>query len=262
MSQRATRGRPRSRIAFEPPIMGPSGHRLLAYTWAFKRIEVVDRRGEERTLRVSDWDSAEVSGDTGRDLVHKFEVACPLGHVTVMSAESAIKALGFAARPHAAGAASAISAAKTLGRLVLEEARAAQEHARLSTLFAEVSALPLPEIPTHTASDGWVHLGEGEGRVKVRQIPAGPLTEERRRCLIERWQERQAQLRVRDGGAEPWRASRAAINDRKRELVDLAAQIQKATEKLAAASTEVAAGLVAGSAAWRPAASVSQSPSL
>jgi hypothetical protein len=95
----AKRSKPKERINLPTPLVGPSGAKLLAYEWQHKLVDDVDKRGEDRVRRVSDWDKAAPSEHTGRDIVHHFEVAMPSGDVQTVSAESALDLLGYKSGP-------------------------------------------------------------------------------------------------------------------------------------------------------------------
>jgi hypothetical protein len=90
-----SRKRPKQRVELERPLVGPSGAKLLAYEWQHKTVDDVDKRGEDVARRVSDWDKAEVSPHTGREIVHHFEVSLPSGDVHTVSAESVADLLGY-----------------------------------------------------------------------------------------------------------------------------------------------------------------------
>jgi len=91
----ATRSKPRSRMDLQRPVVGPSGAKLTAYEWQHKFVDDVDKRGEDRVRRISDWDKAAPSEHTGRDIVHHFEVVTPGGEAKTVSAESALVLLGY-----------------------------------------------------------------------------------------------------------------------------------------------------------------------
>lgn len=76
------------RIVFDPPIATPAGE-ILSYEWSSQLVETVDKRGEDRIIRVSDWDEAVTNEETGRPIVHRFTVK--KGHQRhEMSLESAL----------------------------------------------------------------------------------------------------------------------------------------------------------------------------
>lgn len=193
--QAATRSRPRSTIAFDRPIIGPTGARLVSYTWQWKPIELVNVRGDDVVRRISDWDKSERSADTGREVVHQFEVDVD-GHVQLVSAQSALKLLGFFAQAgegtteSGRAAFNALSsAAKTLARLQMRQAEITQIRQAFDADMAQVVAMPLPPMPQervrHGTTEGWWVMGDAA----VRQLEPGPMRDERRRVLVESWRD-------------------------------------------------------------------------
>jgi len=90
------RSRPREFMAFSKPYEGATGAKLVGYEWAQRKEEYVDRRGENRTRRVSDWDQAVKNLQTGRDVVHQFHITTKDGENHIVSAETAADMLGVA----------------------------------------------------------------------------------------------------------------------------------------------------------------------
>lgn len=207
----ARRVNPVTTIDFAKPIVGPTGARLKSYTWQWKPMEFVDARGEERVKRISDWDASEASGDTGREVVHQF-VVDDGGADKVVSAESALKLLGFTAGSDGkAGFTSLSSAAKTLARLRMQEAELQQAKEQFDRDNAAVMALPLPAMPTERDGKGWFNLGDAS----VRQLEPGAMTDERRRSLIGAWRDnRMAERGWRSGSEDSLRVGLRETADR------------------------------------------------
>ena len=76
---------------FEKPIIGPSGATLTAYEWRFTGS--FNEEGDE--IKISDWDNAEQSAETGRQIVHVFEVVDTDQTLKTVSLESAMQLLGY-----------------------------------------------------------------------------------------------------------------------------------------------------------------------
>jgi hypothetical protein len=224
------RTRPASTIDFARPIIGPSGARLLSYTWQWKPMEFVDARGEERVKRISDWDASEASGDTGRDVVHQF-VVDDNGTEKTVSAESALKLLGFAAGSDGRAEFNGLaSAAKTLARLRMQQSELQQAKEQFDRDNAQVQALPLPTMPTERDGKGWFNLGDAS----VRQIEPGPMNDERRRSLIGAWRDN----RLAERG---WQSGAMAGETMQQQLREVAGRIkrqQAKVDKLAAAAPD------------------------
>lgn len=115
-------GRSKNSIEFTTPIAGPSGASIHAYNWQYKMEDMgVDKRGEEVTKRVSDWDLAQVNPTTGREIVHHFRISDPSGQHKIVSLESAIKELGYASGDAGAkGVKSLTSSLKTRSKLQMQ----------------------------------------------------------------------------------------------------------------------------------------------
>lgn len=88
------RVRPRNLIAFKKPYVGKTGAKLIGYEWKWRPQDIVDKRGEDSTIRVSDWEQAVVNPETNRDIVHHFHVEGIDGKSDLVSAETAARMLG------------------------------------------------------------------------------------------------------------------------------------------------------------------------
>lgn len=161
------RSRPRQAIDFAPGIAGPSGAKLVSYEWQWREGEKSHPTEGLIPARVSDWDRAASSGDTGREIVHQFGVKLPDGTHRTVSSESVSKLLGFVA-----GTAAPIkSTTSTLKRIaaahmelaalepaLAESERILAEAQKLATPFPS-SGHSLPNLP-HRANAVWVQYGE------------------------------------------------------------------------------------------------------
>ena len=141
----ARRSRPKERVAFENAIVGPSGARLLAYTWQYTLEEVQDQRGETVERRVSDWEKSIASVETGRNVVHQFEVEHQ-GEVRVVSAESALKLMGYTDPQDRKAFTSLKSTARTVARLRMAQQQLDEMERKWTADWDEVEQSPRPEI--------------------------------------------------------------------------------------------------------------------
>lgn len=84
------------RSELQKPITGPSGARIVGYEWR-SQVDTVwsDARQEYVARRVSDWDAADKSQGTGRDIVHVFYVEKPDGSISTEGIKSAQNILGI-----------------------------------------------------------------------------------------------------------------------------------------------------------------------
>ncbi|RRK02384.1 hypothetical protein Ga0100230_004310 [Opitutaceae bacterium TAV3] len=158
----ASRFRPRQAVQFTRPLAGPSGARLVAYEWQWKPEEYVDRAGEDRVRRVSDWERAAANSETGRDIVHQFTVEMPDGEARTVSAETVPGLLGFGSMKASGRLPSLVSAAKTLAKLQMQLAVAEAREANNERIYAEVEKMPLP--PVEDAGQ-WLNTGQQKLRM-------------------------------------------------------------------------------------------------
>jgi hypothetical protein len=90
-----SRFRPYHRYDYQNPLTA-NGFALLAYQWQYETVDDgVDWNGNERVKRVSDWTQAELNSHTNRYIVHQFIVSDSTGKSEMVSAETAMKLLGF-----------------------------------------------------------------------------------------------------------------------------------------------------------------------
>lgn len=131
-------------IVFKTPIKGPSGATLHSYEWKYRLFEDVDDRGEEVVRKISDWEQAVSSDDTGRDIVHHFSVTTPSGTTQLLSLESALTALGYAPKSTAPGVANI----KTLASAVKRRALAQMKLDQTKDLYRRIDeAVDKGELP-------------------------------------------------------------------------------------------------------------------
>ena len=88
------RMRTKGPVNFTKPYVGKTGAQLVGYEWVWTPIETVDRRGEDRVLRVSDWERSITNPETNRQIVHHFFIETVNGEEREVSAETAAKLLG------------------------------------------------------------------------------------------------------------------------------------------------------------------------
>jgi len=220
----ARRTNPAQTIEFKNPIVGPSGEKLVSYTWQWKPFEYVDKTGEERTGKLSDWEKSAGNVDTGREVVHQFAVENKDGETRIVSAESAIAALGYANKVSEGAAKSAISAAKTLARNKMQLAELESALSAFTADQAEVNDLDTPNAVQ--GEGGWWSMGDAMVRQTERLFPnskPGELLPERMKVLEEGWRSN----RLSERG---WNL--ASENSLKDGIYDTKAQIKRAQAKL------------------------------
>jgi len=240
----ASRFRPRKRVEFDTPIKGPSGAVLKAYEWQYEFEEYIDDRGEERVRRVSDWNKAELSDETGRDIVHQVEVVTPDGLGYLVSAESALKLMGYMEAN--ASVKSKMSAAKALAGLLMNRQALQEEVARRKAVEDEVDSLPRPEIIEEDKSENEELRGFGreESKNRINQIwSMGDASiwasfrkddpylkmekEERAKSLVRSWKEN----RLKERGVKSYESPSAKLREVEKKIATKERQLgAKATD--------------------------------
>lgn len=116
----SNRFRPTERLVFDKPIKGPNGADLIAYEWVYELIEEPAKEGDHIVKRISDWDKAISSADTGRGIVHQFEIRLSHGQIKLVSSESVLILLGYTERQSLKVFPSLVNAVKTLAKQKLQ----------------------------------------------------------------------------------------------------------------------------------------------
>ena len=191
----ASRFKPSEKFVFKKPLIGPSGRALTAYEWKFKPEEYVDKYGEDRIRRVSDWDEAEDSSETGRGLVHHFHVEDLDKTSKLVSAESVPVLLGYTENNLSpAKAKSVMSAVKTLAKLKMKLAIVEDKIAHNESVWKEVEKLRFPSekvasrkaFETSASTAQRFYLDGNEGVMQV-QHDQGPATSYTLESLEQQW---------------------------------------------------------------------------
>ncbi len=151
-----SRAKPQGQIVFTTPYSGPSGAAITAYEWRYKLVEQTDKRGEEVACRVSDWQEAEESDESGRLVVHQFLVRQPSGETRLASLEGALRLLGYRETDaRAAGVKSLATTLKSRAKLQLEYDLAGKQadayQAKQEAAKRAAATLPDPEFTDRPA---------------------------------------------------------------------------------------------------------------
>lgn len=143
----SSRFRPYETITFEKPIIGLNGAKLLSYTWAYEWTEDWDNfKGETISKRISDWNNAELSADTGRNIVHQFTVELPDGEKKTVSSESVLILLGYTEREKTKSFSSLVTALKTLAKQKMQLAIMEAKQKEYQEVMKELVAAEKPQI--------------------------------------------------------------------------------------------------------------------
>ena len=224
------RFRPKELIEFKTPITGPSGSKLVAYEWKWRPEEILDRQGEEKIRRVSDWEKATASSETGRDLVHHFFVRHPSGNEEVVSAESVLTLLGYTGKQKPKEF--SVNALKTLAknqmRLFVKESQVAD----LVKAYQRISRLPRPsieEIPKGKDPLPGQRVFKMGETYQVQREP-GPLLPNVKRSLDQSWVDDQLRAEGFPG--------HQSIGRLRSEIAELKNRIKKQETKVGARTTQ------------------------
>jgi hypothetical protein len=238
----AKRSRPKEAIHFPDPIEGPSGAKLTAYTWQWTLTEDVDKRGEVVEKRISDWEKSIANPETGRSVVHQFEVEKD-GKTSTVSAESALRLMGYTDETDRKAFGSLKSAARTVARLRMAQQELNQVEKRWQKDWDEVEALPRPGIKVgewrqgkETWAGDYSRRTWEAGGVKVEQIRnrLGVSTDQEQTAeLMDAWKGKKMADRGWDWTGQQEKRMRSHIG---RNRDDLAKRLIKAEANLAAKS--------------------------
>jgi hypothetical protein len=149
----SSRFKPRETIFFHPPVIGPNGSKLTAYTWAYEWTQLPNHEGEMVDKRVSDWTQAELSAETGRNIVHQYDVTSPDGTVKTMSSESVPIALGYTDYKQMKSLPNLTTAAKTLAKQKMKLGILEQQSEEYEAAKENIKKAGYPEIIKEKETD-------------------------------------------------------------------------------------------------------------
>lgn len=168
----SSRFRPYETIAFDPPLIGKNGNKLVSYSWAWTPTSATSREGDEVMKRISDWSQAQISADTGRDIVHQYTIETVDDGSKTVSSESVPILLGYTNRAELKNFPNLATASKTLARQKMQLAIMEEQEKEYRELQARFESAKKPEIveidePVNFigAQDDWK-----EGKHKVFQM--------------------------------------------------------------------------------------------
>jgi hypothetical protein len=187
-SVRATTARfkPTETITFNPPLVGKNGNKLVAYTWKYEYGLAV-KDGEDISKRFSDWSQAEISAETGRDIVHVFDIMDTEGKISSVSSESVPVALGFITLDQKKTFSNLATASKTLAKQQLQLAILKAEYEEWKKVRQEIIDAGFPEITYHDST----HYNDEDdiimrmGDAKCLGYKSEPKNPERTQCVTD-----------------------------------------------------------------------------
>jgi len=218
-------------VVFPVSIKGNTGAELVSYEWAYQ-IEDVQTFDDVVAKKVSDWDRADVSSETGQLIVHKFVVKGPDGDTKTVSLETAARLLGYTPA-ETKGIASIASTAKSYAKLqmALSTIKAAKEVS--DRIRTEVNALPVPAL-IELPKEG-IFTVYDVGGMKVTTIAHGASKEELEKRIAQNWRGDIEKQRQREEGTSDPDGLMSKINElesrAKKLKLKLDIAIRKAGEK-------------------------------
>lgn len=173
----SSRFRPKEIIHFETPIVGKNGNKIISYEWSYEWTMVPNSEGEMVGRRISDWSHAEMSAETGRDLVHKFTVEKTDGSSVKVSSETIPQLLGYVSKGEMKILPGLVSSVKTLTKqrmqLTIKEAQK-KDYDKVKELYVHSEKPHIVEIdePEDFVQEDWkkgAHKVFAMGDVWMRQ---------------------------------------------------------------------------------------------
>lgn len=142
----STRFRPTETVVFDPPLEGKNGAKLISYTWSYEWTMTPNREGELKSKRISDWTQAEISADTGRDIVHQYTILMPDGEYKTVSSDSVPVLLGYLDKKELKLFPNLVTASKTLAKQQMQLAILEAHKKEYDELIAKFEKAEKPEI--------------------------------------------------------------------------------------------------------------------
>jgi len=177
----STRFRPSETVVFDPPLEGKNGAKLISYTWSYEWTMLPNYEGELKSKRVSDWSQAEISADTGRDIVHQYTVLMSDGEYKTVSSDSVPILLGYIDRKELKSFPNLVTASKTLAKQQMQLAILETKYKEYKDAVQSIKDKGFPE-PKVEKFDGYTgyKLYVGDGSCVIDEN--GTYDEERLNC--------------------------------------------------------------------------------
>lgn len=167
VSSASSRFKPSETIVFDPPLVGLNGNKLISYTWKYEwTTDFSIKTGDAIEKRVSDWTQAELSADTGRNIVHSFTILKPDGSYQSVSSESVPVIMGFVSKEQKKDFSNLATASKTLAKQQMQLSILEAKQKEFEELKRSIIDAGYPEIKIEPwYSDDQVKLIMGDGSV-------------------------------------------------------------------------------------------------
>lgn len=161
----SSRFRPSETIFFDPPLYGLNGNQLVSYTWSYEWTEDWNKiKGEPVAKRVSDWTQAELSAETGRNIVHKYTILKKDGTSVTVSSDSVPILLGYYEKAQTKQFGDLATASKTLAKQKLQLSILEAQNKEFQDAKNEIISKGYPEV---------VNMGEGKLGIRYTMGDSG-----------------------------------------------------------------------------------------
>jgi len=200
----SSRFKPRETIVFDKPIVGKNGNK---YQWAYEWTMLPNREGELKDKRISNWEEAEISAETGRDIVHKFTVEKKDGDVVTVSSETIPSLLGYVDAKEMRNLPSLVSSVKTLAKQKMQLAILKAQEEEYNNIKKQVEEMPFPKIERKQYLSGvskslvtkWVAVGLDDA-YQLDYENKSDISERDKESLISTWKQ---EMIKKMGGKQP-----------------------------------------------------------
>lgn len=142
----SSRFKPYEYIAFDPPLIGANGNKLVGYQWQYEWTMLPNFEGELVSKRVSNWEQSSLNDETGRQIVHQYHVETPDGKNMTVSSESVPVVLGIIEPKQKKQFANLANASKTLAKQELELIQLKEKNRIISEAKQEIIAKGYPDF--------------------------------------------------------------------------------------------------------------------
>jgi hypothetical protein len=169
VSSASGRFKPSETIVFDPPLIGVNGNKLISYTWKYEwTTDFSIKTGDAIEKRVSDWTQAELSADTGRNIVHSFTILKPDGLYKSVSSESVPVLMGFVTKEQKKDFSNLATASKTLAKQQMQLSILEAQQKEFEDVKQSIIDNGYPEITIKPwLSEDQVKLVMGDGSAVV-----------------------------------------------------------------------------------------------
>ena len=226
VSSASGRFKPTETIVFDPPLIGINGNKLISYTWKYEwTTDFSIKTGDAIEKRVSDWTQAELSADTGRNIVHSFTVIKPDGTIQSVSSESVPVLMGFVTKEQKKEFANLATASKTLAKQQMQLSILEAQQKEYEEIKKSIMDAGYPEIsiaPSRFRDNVTLIMGSGS----VQADSNNPFEKER----IEALQDSYVRSKMQELGINPYSGISYQIQELKKRIARQKRKVENITD--------------------------------